>query len=192
MFPEMVGKKIFTENNKEIGTISKIRPDEFGSFIAIIETNYSEYPKLEIPVTRLRKTIKDDIEQYVLPESAIPLKLKMIIEKEEVEEIEVPTEPGEIPPAPEVPPIEKFLEKKEEIPETKGEEAVEAEVKEIKEVEEIKQPSVTEEEEAHEETKVEEAKVEEVTEEEEEKKPGGIAGIIHAIINAIKRLFSRG
>ncbi|MGQ4891091.1 MAG: PRC-barrel domain-containing protein [Candidatus Njordarchaeia archaeon] len=185
MFPEMVGKKVYTETEKKIGIISEIKPDEFGSFIAVIETDYSDFPRLEIPVTRLRKSVKEEEERYIIPESAVPLKLKMIIESEEVEELEIPVGGEEIPLAPEVPPIEKFLEKKEEeIPkEARPEEQV------------VEQPEVVEEraEETEEGVLEEEKEVAEVEAKgEEEKKPGGIMGILYAIINAIKRIFSKG
>ncbi len=182
MFPEMVGKKVFTESEKYIGVISEIKPGEFGSFIAVIDTVFSEQPKLEISVTRLRKNVKGDETYYYIPENAIPIKIKMILESEEMEEIEFPAEEEAVPVAPEAPPIEKFV-KTEEAP--VEEEAV-AEVKEeMEEEEEIKPEAVKEE--------IEEEEVEEEVPVEEEKpvKKGGLSAIIASIIEALKRIFGR-
>ena len=171
MFPELTGKKVFTEDGKEIGYISEIKPDEFGSFVAIINTKYSEFPRFEVPVTMLRKKTIGGLEAYIV--RTIPFKLKMLMDSEiAAESVEVEEEKPliEIPEAPEVPPLEQFVQKKENV---------------LEETKEEEQELLKEEE------KIEKEIVEEKPEEIYEKK-GIFSRILELIVSVFKKLFKKG
>ncbi len=166
MFPEMTNKKVLTEDNIEVGEIVEIRPTDLGSFVVKIQTRFQEYPSIELPVTTLRKTEKDGDIVYILPNTMIPIKLKMLIEAEKEEEKEAEAQP--VLEAPEVPPLEQFQKKEETKEEEKEEEKVAEEEKE-----EIK---------AEEEVTKEEVEIEE----EKEKK-----GFLQKLIEFLKKLFGK-
>jgi len=165
MHPELVGKKVVTEDGIEIGVIREVKMDDLGAVLAIISTKYEKYPTLEIPVVSLRKRETAGEVAYIIPTTRVPIQLlNEIKSKIEAEEMMKKEAMAAVPEVPEVPPLEMFK---------KGE---------------VEESVVSEEEVSPKEEVIE--KVSEVEHvEKEEKKKGGFFDFIRRIIKAIKRLF---
>ena len=165
MHPELVGKKVVTEDGVEIGVIKEIKTDDLGSVLAVIYTRYENYPMLEIPVVSLRKKETAEEIAYVIPTARVPIQLLNEIKSEmETKEIMEKEEAMAVPEVPEVPPLEMFRKEKVEEEKIVHEEEVPQKEEVVKEVPEVKQV-------------------------EEEKKKGGFLSFIRKIIEAIKKLF---